>query len=82
MIGGNDAQNNAIAMANNVSFNQGSTSQSTTLVGNLKHFIFFAKLMNRTAFGNDTWVMDTGASDHIICFISFSILYHCFPLCC
>ena len=70
MIGGNDAQNNAIAMANNVSFNQGSTSQSTPLAGNLKHSIFFAKLVNRTASSNDTWVMDTGASDHIICFIS------------
>lgn len=66
MIGGNDAQNNAIAMANNVSFNQASTSQSTPLVGNLKHSIFFAKLVNRIAIGNDTWVMDTRASDHII----------------
>ena len=81
MIGGNDAQNSAIAMANNVSFNQASTSQSTPLAGNLKHSIFSTKLMNGTAFGNDTWVMDTGASDHIICsmslFQSYTTVFHC-----
>ena len=31
--------------------------------------------MNRTAFGNSTWVMDTGASDRIICSISFFQTY-------
>ena len=31
--------------------------------------------MNRTAFDNSTWVMDTGASDHIICSISFFQTY-------
>ncbi|XP_023895780.1 uncharacterized protein LOC112007643 [Quercus suber] len=75
MIGGSNAQNNPIAMANNVSFNQASTSQSTPLAGNLKHSIFSAKLVNMTAFGNSTWVMDTGASDHIICSISFFQTY-------
>ena len=57
-------------MPYNVSFNQASTSQSTPLASNLKHSIFSAKLVNRTAFGNDTWVMDTGAGDQIICSIS------------
>ena len=80
MIGGNDAQNNAIAMTNNVSFNQASTSQSTPLVRILKHSIFSAKLVNRIAFGNNTWAMDTGASDHIICsislFQSYTIVSH------
>ncbi|XP_075646331.1 uncharacterized protein LOC142617361 [Castanea sativa] len=75
MIGGSDAQTNPIAMAKNVSLNQASTSQSTPLAGNLKHSIFSAKLVNRTAFGNSTWVMDTGASDHIICFVSFFQTY-------
>ena len=70
MIGGSETQNNPTAMANNVFLNQASTSQSTPLAGNLKHSIFSAKLVNRTAFGNSTWVMDTGASDHIICSIS------------
>ena len=49
--------------------------QSTPLAGNLKHSIFSAKLVNRTAFGNSTWVMDTGASDRIICSISFFQTY-------
>ena len=70
MIGGNGAQTNTIAMENNVAFDQPSCSQSTPLVGNLKHSIFFAKLVNRTALGVDSWVMDTGASDHIVCFVS------------
>ena len=81
MIGGNDAQTNTVAMENNVAFNQASCSQSTPLAGNLKHFIFSAKLVNRTAFGVDTWVMDTGASDHIICFVPLFLSYtnvsHC-----
>ena len=75
MIGGSETQNNPIAMANNVFLNQTSTSQSTPLAGNLKHSIFSAKLVNRTAFGNSNWVMDTGASDHIICSISFFQTY-------
>ncbi|XP_075670228.1 uncharacterized protein LOC142639996 [Castanea sativa] len=75
MIGGSNAQTNPIAMASNVSLNQASTSQSTPLAGNLKHSNFSAKLVNRTAFDNSTWVMDTGASDHIICSISFFQTY-------
>ena len=67
-------------MPYNVSFNQASTSQSTPLAGNLKHSIFSAKLVNRTTFGNDTWVMDTGASDNIICsmslFQSYTTVFH------
>ena len=70
MFGGNGAQTNTIAMENNVAFDQPSCSQSTPLVGNLKHSIFPAKLVNITAFGVDSWVMDTRASDHIVCFVS------------
>ena len=33
----------------------------------LKHSVFAAKVMNRTAFGYKTWVIDIGASDHIVC---------------
>ena len=83
MIGRTDAQTNIVAMANNVAFNQASCSLSTPLAGNLKHSIFPTKLMNITAFGVDTWVMDTGASDHIVWPVSlFLVLYHCFSLCC
>ena len=81
MIGSNDAQNNAISMAKNVSFNQASTSQSTPLVGNIKHSIFSTKLVNRITFGNNTWVMDTRASNHIICSISLFQSYTTISYC-
>ena len=83
MIGGSDAQTNPIAMAKNVSLNQASTSQSTPLAGNLKHSIFSAKLVNRTTFDNSTYVMDAGASDHIICsiffFQTYTVVANCIP---
>ena len=68
-------------MANSVSSNQASTSHSTPLASNLKHSIFFAKLVNRSAFGGSTWVLDTSASDHIACsvslFQSYIAVSHC-----
>ena len=70
MIGGSNSQNSPIAMANSVSSKQVSTSQSTPLAGNLKHSIFSAKLVNRSTFSGSTWVLDTGASDHIACSLS------------
>ena len=54
MIGGFDSQNSPIAMANNVSSNQASTSHSTSLAGNLKHSMFSAKPVNRSTFGGIT----------------------------
>ncbi|XP_030949207.1 uncharacterized protein LOC115973109 [Quercus lobata] len=81
MIGGSDSHNSSIAMANSVSSNQASTSQSTILAGNLKHSIFSAKLVNRFVFGGSTWVLDIGASDHIACslslFHSYIAVSHC-----
>ena len=81
MIGGSDAQNSSIAMANSVSSNQALASQSTPLAGNLKHSIFSTKLVNRIAFGCSTWVIDTEASDHIAYFISlfqsYIVVSHC-----
>ena len=81
MIGGFDSQNSPITMANSVSSNQASTSHSTPLAGNLKHSIFSAELVNRSAFGGSTWVLDIGASDHIACslslFQSYIVVSHC-----
>ena len=54
MIGGSDSPNSPIAMANNVSSNQASTSHSTPLAGNLKHSMFSAKPVNRSTFGGIT----------------------------
>ena len=54
------------AMANNV-------TATTPLAGtsfNLKHSIFATKVMNRNAFSCNTWVLDTGATNHIICSVS------------
>ena len=37
---------------------------------NLTHSIFLAKLVNRTCFGTTDWVIDTGATDHMVHFVS------------
>lgn len=34
---------------------------------NFKHLVFFAKIVNRRAYDFHTWVIDIGASDHIVC---------------
>ena len=31
------------------------------------HSVFSAKFVNRKAFGIETWVIDIGATDHIVC---------------
>lgn len=43
---------------------------SNVVVGNpinFKHSIFSAKIVNRRAYGLNTWVIDNGASGHIVC---------------
>ena len=55
-----------IAMANHV-------STTTLLAGmplNLKHSIFAAKVVNKSAYSCNTWVLDIGATNHIICLVS------------
>nr|XP_023884247.1 uncharacterized protein LOC111996488 [Quercus suber]XP_023884248.1 uncharacterized protein LOC111996488 [Quercus suber]XP_023884249.1 uncharacterized protein LOC111996488 [Quercus suber] len=37
---------------------------------NLSHFVFSAKVVNRRAFNSDTWVIDTRATDHIVCSVN------------
>ena len=34
---------------------------------NFKHSVFSIKTVNRRAYDFNTWVIDTGASDHIVC---------------
>ena len=51
-------------MANIVGF------PNNTIVGislNLKHSVFSANIVNRKAYNMKTWVIDTGATDHIVC---------------
>ena len=44
------------------------------------HSVFSAKVVNRKAFGVETWVIDTGATDHIVCSMhlltSFTTISH------
>ena len=44
------------------------------------HSVFSAKVVNRKAFGIETWVMDIGATDHIVCskhlLTSFTAISH------
>ena len=42
---------------------------------NFKHSVFSAKIVNRRAYDLHTWVIDTGASDHIVCFIQLLTSY-------
>ena len=54
-------------MANTVGF------PNNTVAGmslNFKHSIFFAQIVNRKAYNMETWVIDTGATDHIVCSVS------------
>lgn len=55
-------------MANHIS----TTTPLASIPLNLKHSIFVAKVVNRSAYSCNTWVLDVGATDHIIC--SFSLL--------
>ena len=44
------------------------------------HSVFSAKVVNRKAFGVEIWVIDTGATDHIVCSMhlltSFNTISH------
>ena len=42
---------------------------------NFKHSVFSAKIVNRRAYDLHTWVIGTGASDHIVCFIQLLTSY-------
>ena len=49
------------------------TTDALTMVGmlsstclDLRHSIFSAQIVNRIAFGGDTWVINAGATDHIV----------------
>lgn len=53
-------------MANNV-------TTITPLAGtffNLEHSVFATKVIHRSAHSCNTWVLDTSATDHIICYVS------------
>ena len=44
------------------------TSSTTVVAGvDLSHSVFSAQVVNRKAYNSYTWVMDTSATDHIVC---------------
>ena len=52
----------ATTMANVVSFN------GSVMAGmNLTHSVFSAQVVNRKAYDSTAWVIDTSATDHIVC---------------
>ena len=47
------------------------SSFATAMSGiNLSHSVFSTKVVNRRTFSSDTLVIDTGATDHIVCSVS------------
>ena len=54
------------------------TCPSNIVVGNpinFEHSVFSSKIVNRRAYGLHTWVIDTSASDHIVCSIQLMTSY-------
>ena len=56
------------------------TNAIATTISCSPHSIFSTKVMNRKAFGVETWVIDTGATNHIVCLMhlltSFTAISH------
>ena len=67
--------NNAIK-PNPVVPSSSSTIDALTMAGmlsssclDLRHLVFYAQIVHRTAFSGNTWVIDTGATDHIVYYV-------------
>ena len=45
-----------------------STSANMAMAGmDFSHSVFAAQMVNRKAYGGNTWVLDTGATDQFVC---------------
>ena len=45
-----------------------STSANMAMTGmDFSHSVFAAQVVNRRAYGGNTWVLDIGATDHFVC---------------
>ena len=54
--------------------NVANVMSSNAMTGiNFSHSVFSAKVVNIRAFNLDTWVIDTKATDHIVCSVSTAI---------
>ena len=44
------------------------SSNASSMAGmDFRHPVFSAQVVNRRAYDSNTWVIDTGATDHIVC---------------
>ena len=60
-----------------------SSSSTSAFAGmDFSHSVFSTKVVNRRAYTSDTWVIDTGATDHIVCSMNFFVFYHCYSSVC
>ncbi|KAL4603726.1 hypothetical protein ACB092_10G144400 [Castanea dentata] len=47
-----------------------SNSANVAMVGtDFSHCVFAAQVVNRKAYGSNTWVLDTSATNHLVCFV-------------
>ena len=70
------ASNPSLATSSHVSANSmvtttpSSTSANVAMTSmNFSHSVFAAQVVNRRAYGGNTWVLDTGAIDHFVCLV-------------
>ena len=47
--------------------NIASSSNTAMTSIDFSHSVFFAQVVNRKAYGRNTWVLDTSATDHFVC---------------
>lgn len=66
-----------VAMVNNVS----TITPLASIPINLKHSIFAAKVVNKRAYSCNTWVLDIGTINHIICTVSLLMTITCLTQC-
>ena len=66
---------NNVIKPNPVVPSSSSTIDALTMAGmlsssclDLRHLVFYAQIVHRTAFSGNTWVIDTGAIGHIVYF--------------
>ena len=49
------------------------SSNASSMAGmDFRHPVFSAQVVNRRAYDSNTWVIDTGATDHIVCSVQLS----------
>ena len=63
--------NDALHSANSALSSNERYAWSDSISLDLHHSVFAVNLVNKVAYGNDVWVLDAGATDHIVHSLSF-----------